>query len=98
MCLTGRSRSSGGSAPRNDGCQGTLRSPALTAVGGRGRPSSPARGEGHLGGTLPVVVDRLRPYALHLYLLAYAPAMLFADGALRDLGPQLALGVVTFAA
>ncbi|HXM59097.1 MAG TPA: hypothetical protein VOB72_27100 [Candidatus Dormibacteraeota bacterium] len=43
------------------------------------------------------MVARLRPYALHLYLLAYAPAMLAADGVLRDLGPQLALGVVTFA-
>jgi hypothetical protein len=42
------------------------------------------------------VVARIRPYALHLYLLAYAPAMLVADGALRDLGPQLGLGVVTF--
>ena len=42
------------------------------------------------------MVERLRPYALHLYLLAYAPAMLAADGVLRDLGPQLALGVVTF--
>src|SRR5207248_2154642 len=26
----------GGSPPRNDGCQGTLRSSALTTVGGRG--------------------------------------------------------------
>ena len=43
------------------------------------------------------MVARLRPYALHLYLLAYAPAMLVADGGLRDLEPQLALGVVTFA-
>ena len=43
------------------------------------------------------MVARLRPYALHLYLLAYAPAMLVADAGLRDLGPQLGLGVVTFA-
>jgi hypothetical protein len=43
------------------------------------------------------VIARLRPYALHLYLLAYAPAMLAADGVLRSLGPQLVLGVVTFA-
>jgi hypothetical protein len=43
------------------------------------------------------VIARLRPYGLHLYLLAYAPAMLLADGGMRDLGPQLALGVVTFA-
>jgi len=42
------------------------------------------------------VIARLRPYGLHLYLLAYAPAMLAADGVLRGLGPQLALGVVTF--
>ena len=42
------------------------------------------------------MIARLRPYGLHLYLLAYAPAMLLADGAMRDLGPQLALGVVTF--
>jgi len=39
----------------------------------------------------------LRPYRLHLFLLVYAPAMLVADGLLRGLGPQLALGVLTFA-
>jgi hypothetical protein len=43
-----------------------------------------------------VVIARLRPYALHLYLLAYAAAMLVVDGSIRELGPQLALGVVTF--
>ena len=43
------------------------------------------------------MVARLRPYALHLYLLAYAPAMLLADGGMRDIAPQLGLGVVTFA-
>jgi hypothetical protein len=42
------------------------------------------------------VIARLRPYGLHLFLLAYAPAMLLVDGAIRDLGPQLGLGVVTF--
>lgn len=42
------------------------------------------------------MVARIRPYGLHLYLLAYAPAMLLADAGMRDLAPQLGLGVVTF--
>ncbi len=64
------------------------------------RETSPVvrfEGGGTWGSGLPRAFDRLRPYGLHLYLLAYAPAMLAADGVLRDLGPQLVLGVVTFA-
>jgi hypothetical protein len=39
----------------------------------------------------------LRPYALHLSLLAYTPALLFADGLTAGVEPQLAVGLLTFA-
>jgi hypothetical protein len=38
----------------------------------------------------------IRPYALHLSLLAYTPALLFVDGATGGVAPQIALGVLTF--
>ena len=38
----------------------------------------------------------VRPYGLHVFLLGFTVAMLVADGLLRDLAPQLALGVVAF--
>ncbi len=38
----------------------------------------------------------LRPYRMHAALLAYTPALLFVDGRIVGLGPQLALGVLTF--
>lgn len=34
---------------------------------------------------------------MHAFLLAYTPVLLFVDGELGGLGPQLALGVLTFA-
>jgi hypothetical protein len=40
---------------------------------------------------------RFRPYRLHLALLAYTPAVLALAGHFRALGPQLGLGVTTFA-
>lgn len=40
---------------------------------------------------------RLRPYALHLFLLAFAPALLAVDGRVRGAGVQAVLGAVTFA-
>jgi len=43
------------------------------------------------------VTSRLRPYWLHLYLLAYAPAVLVADGVFRRLEAQLLLGATTVA-
>jgi hypothetical protein len=39
---------------------------------------------------------RIRPYVLHLSLLAYTPALLFADGATEGVEPQIALGLLTF--
>jgi len=38
----------------------------------------------------------IRPYGLHTFLLGFTVAMLVADGLLRDLRHQLALGVVAF--
>jgi hypothetical protein len=38
-----------------------------------------------------------REYGLHVFLLCFITVMLVADGLLRDLGPQLAIGVTTFA-
>ncbi len=42
------------------------------------------------------LLDAIRPYGMHAFLLAFTVVMLVADGVLRDLGPQLALGVVAF--
>jgi hypothetical protein len=39
----------------------------------------------------------LRPYTLHLFLLAYTPVLLVADGATAGVEPQIALGLLTFA-
>jgi hypothetical protein len=39
---------------------------------------------------------KMRPYALHLSLLAYTPALLFVDGATGGVEPQIALGLLTF--
>jgi hypothetical protein len=38
----------------------------------------------------------LRPYDMHLFLLAFTIVLLYADGRLLRLGPQIGLGVVTF--
>jgi hypothetical protein len=38
----------------------------------------------------------IRPYAMHVALLAYTPVVLFVDGATPGVGPQIALGLVTF--
>jgi hypothetical protein len=38
----------------------------------------------------------IRPYGLHLSLLAYTPALLFVDGATEGVAPQIALGLLTF--
>jgi hypothetical protein len=43
-----------------------------------------------------LLVRTIRPYGLHLSLLVYTPALLFADGATNGLGPQIALGLLTF--
>ena len=42
------------------------------------------------------MISRLRPYWLHGYLLVYTPILLFEDGRLRSLMPQVGLGVLTF--
>ena len=39
----------------------------------------------------------VRPYTLHLSLLAYTPVLLVVDGATAGVEPQLALGLLTFA-
>lgn len=39
----------------------------------------------------------LRPYRMHAFLLAYTPVLLFVDGRIVGRGPQLALGLLTFA-
>jgi hypothetical protein len=44
-----------------------------------------------------LLVRTIRPYALHLSLLAYTPLLLFADGATEGVEPQIALGLLTFA-
>jgi hypothetical protein len=41
--------------------------------------------------------EAIRPYRMHLFLLAYTVALLGADGRLHDRRAQLALGAVTFA-
>ena len=42
------------------------------------------------------LVRTIRPYGLHLSLLAYTPALLFADGVTEGVAPQVALGALTF--
>jgi hypothetical protein len=42
------------------------------------------------------VIDRLRPYWLHAYLLVYTPLLLFLDGRFRTFWPQCGLGLLTF--
>ena len=37
-----------------------------------------------------------RVYGLHAFILCFITVMLVADGVLQDLGPQLAIGVITF--
>lgn len=39
----------------------------------------------------------LRPYRMHVFLLAYTVVLLWADGWVHDLRAQLALGAITFA-
>src|SRR5262249_41190626 len=41
-------------------------------------------------------VSRLRPYSMHLVLLAYTPALLYADARLATHEAQLVLGLITF--
>jgi hypothetical protein len=43
-----------------------------------------------------LLVRTIHPYALHVSLLVYTPALLFADGATESVEPQIALGLVTF--
>ena len=43
------------------------------------------------------VLGRLRPYRMHLFLLAYSAALLYADDRLQSHRGQLALGIVTVA-
>jgi hypothetical protein len=47
--------------------------------------------------TVASLVSPIRPYAMHLALLAYTPVVLYIDGATPGVGPQIALGLVTFA-
>lgn len=43
------------------------------------------------------MVDRLKPYWLHAYLLTYTPLLLLADAHTTELWQQWGLGVLTFA-
>lgn len=43
------------------------------------------------------LLDGIRPYRMHLFLLAYTVVLLGADGRLHDQRVQLGLGAVTFA-
>jgi hypothetical protein len=42
------------------------------------------------------VLERVRPYWLHIYLLVYTALLLFLDGQWRSFWPQVGLGVLTF--
>jgi len=42
------------------------------------------------------LIQRLRPYWLHAYLLTYTPLLLLADSKLTSVWPQLGLGLLTF--
>jgi len=42
-------------------------------------------------------VSAVRPYDMHVFLIAFTIVLLYADGRLLRLGPQLGLGAVTFA-
>ena len=46
----------------------------------------------------PALVQRLKPYWLHLYLLTYTPFLLLADSRITALWQQWLLGLLTFAA
>ena len=43
------------------------------------------------------MLDRLKPYWLHAYLLTYTPLLLLADSRITALWQQWALGLLTFA-
>ena len=43
------------------------------------------------------MLDRLKPYWLHAYLLTYTPILLFADSRITALWQQWLLGLLTFA-
>jgi hypothetical protein len=47
--------------------------------------------------TISAVLDRLRPYWLHGYLLSYTPLLLLADSRVTSLWQQYGLGLLTFA-
>ncbi len=42
------------------------------------------------------MLARLRPYGLHIYLLAFCPLMLLTDSRLTSLGQQIGLGLLVF--
>jgi hypothetical protein len=46
---------------------------------------------------LGVVIERLRPYWLHAYLLVYTAFLLYLDGRWASFWPQCGLGLLTFA-
>jgi hypothetical protein len=49
------------------------------------------------GESLPMrALSRLRPYAMHILLLAYTPALLYADARLATHEAQAVLGLITF--
>jgi hypothetical protein len=47
--------------------------------------------------TISAVLERLRPYWLHAYLLTYTPLLLLADSRVTGLWQQYGLGLLTFA-
>jgi hypothetical protein len=47
--------------------------------------------------SISAVLDRLRPYWLHAYLLTYTPLLLLADSHVTSLWQQYGLGALTFA-
>src|SRR5712691_3768861 len=56
------------------------------------------RGRAQTGpATISAVLDRLKPYWLHAYLLTYTPLLLLADSRITSLWQQWALGLLTFA-
>ena len=42
------------------------------------------------------MLERVRPYWLHVYLLVYTAMLLYLDGQWRSFWPQCGLGVLTF--
>ena len=61
-----------------------------------GAPASRAALEGRMTPMPARAAQMLRPYAMHVALLVYTPVVLYADGATPGVGPQIALGIVTF--